>query len=518
MSDFLGIDLVAGLDQAKTVSEINGAIGRIAEDPKLNKIDLKININDEAIKSIKEISKQIKQMGTDIDKLNAKLRDLGVSKNTEDGIKKQVNQIKQVEQATNKAGITATEVNKRQQQEQEELNRAIAKGNALKKETIKLDERGKRIGVTREYSLKDGNFTKREDYGIDKEGKEILLGSQTIDNRHKVYKSLEQEGKRHNQQMSAIAKEREKIARMLNKAESMYGANSKVISGFRNKMAVDGNDITYYKSLTKNVDRYTASLKGMTDAERIRLAQQKASYNIAKLERAVGHRTPSSKHQEQLKQYLNNMMALNTNMPDWQQKLSRYSAEFSNLRDEIVYADQGLARFSKQMASAMLRVPIYAATIGTMYAPMRMFQDALRQTIEIDSQLTVLERVSNGTIEMNSALQESIGIAERLGNVISEVNDGLIAFARQGYRGDELTAMTETATLMSNVSDLTVDDSASSLTAAMKGFNIEAENSMHIVNAMNEVDNNYAITTQQLAQAIERSAGTAQVYGKMRAA
>src|SRR5699024_6546320 len=129
MSDFLGIDLVAGLDQAKSVSEINGVIGRIAEDPKLNKIDLKININDEAIKTIKEISKQIKQMGTDIDKLNAKLRNLGVSKNTEDGIKKQVNQIKQVEQATNKAGKSAADIARQQREAQNLLNKSIAEGN-----------------------------------------------------------------------------------------------------------------------------------------------------------------------------------------------------------------------------------------------------------------------------------------------------------------------------------------------------------------------------------------------------
>ncbi|WP_117595754.1 phage tail tape measure protein, partial [Bacillus paralicheniformis] len=44
-------------------------------------------------------------------------------------------------------------------------------------------------------------------------------------------------------------------------------------------------------------------------------------------------------------------------------------------------------------------------------------------------------------------------------------------------------------------------------------FNISASESIHIVDALNEVDNNYAISTKQLAEAMSRSASTARTFG-----
>lgn len=514
MSDFLGIDLVAGLDQGKTVSEINATISRITDDPKLNKVDLKININDDAVRAIREINSQIKEMGTTVDKLNAKLKNLGVSRGSDKNLEKQVDQIKQNEQATSKAGKTATDVARQQREAQNLLNKTLAEGNTLKKESYKLDENKRRVGVTREYGDRDGISTKSFNYKLDGD-KETLISGKEIENIDRANKTVEKHHREHNKNLQSISAEREKISKLLRNAETMHGADSKVIGDFRKQM--QGSDLKHWQSLTKGVEGYTDSLKTMSDAERIRLAQQKAAFNVDKLGRAV-HGTISPEHQRALDNYIANMMRLDTNIPGWQQKLSRYGAEFSNLRDQVIHADQGFARFSKQMASAMLRVPIYAATISAMYAPMRMFQDALQQTIEIDSQLTVLDRVSNGTIEMNTALEDSIDIANRLGNVVSEVNDVLINFARQGYRGDDLTAISEVATVMSNVSDLGAEDAASSLTAAMKAFNIEAKDSIEIVDSLNEVDNNYSITTQQLAQTIQKSAGVANTFGKLNAA
>src|SRR5690606_5190479 len=67
-------------------------------------------------------------------------------------------------------------------------------------------------------------------------------------------------------------------------------------------------------------------------------------------------------------------------------------------------------------------------------------------------------------------------------------------------------------TLLGNISDLSVDESASILTAALKGFNIEAERGLHVINALNEVDNNYSVSTKQLSEALQRSAGSASTY------
>src|SRR5690606_37197281 len=94
--------------------------------------------------------------------------------------------------------------------------------------------------------------------------------------------------------------------------------------------------------------------------------------------------------------------------------------------------------FGSQLATAMQRIPIWSLGMSSFYLPLHGIQDALKQIIEIDSQLTVLERVSNGQININEALKESVRIATELGNTISQVNDGLTNFSRSGFRGEDL--------------------------------------------------------------------------------
>lgn len=162
---------------------------------------------------------------------------------------------------------------------------------------------------------------------------------------------------------------------------------------------------------------------------------------------------------------------------------------------------------------AMERFPIWMAASTAFYGTVRSIRSAVRQIVEIDSQLTVLRRVSADATNVNAVLEDSVEIARRLGNEIREINEGFIEFARQGYTGVDLTEMVEFATLLGNISDLSIEESASILTAALKGFNLEASETIRVVDALNEVDNNYAITTRQLAEAIQRSAGAAYTYG-----
>jgi len=71
-------------------------------------------------------------------------------------------------------------------------------------------------------------------------------------------------------------------------------------------------------------------------------------------------------------------------------------------------------------------------------------------------------------------------------------------FSKQGFRGEELMQLTEYATMLGNVSDLSLEKSMSSLTSAVKSFNLESSESLHVVNALNEIDNNFAISYSRL--------------------
>ena len=135
------------------------------------------------------------------------------------------------------------------------------------------------------------------------------------------------------------------------------------------------------------------------------------------------------------------------------------------------------------------------------------------QVIELDTQMTGLKRVSNGEIIPKEILQDSIALAEKLGNTISEINSGLETFARQGFRGEGLIAMTEASTLFSNISEMSVEEASSGLTSIIKGFQLLPAEVMKSVDSINEVDNNFAISSENIVSSISKSVGSAKTFG-----
>ena len=195
------------------------------------------------------------------------------------------------------------------------------------------------------------------------------------------------------------------------------------------------------------------------------------------------------------------------------QSVKKVTDNFERMKAEATVAGRETMTFMDSFKVAMEKFPVWMAASTAFYGTVRSIRDAITQIIELDSQMTVLRRVGGDAVDTNKILEESVELAGKLGNQIADINDGFIAFARQGFSGDELGRMAEYATLLGNISELTVEDASSVLTAGLKGFNIEAEDAIRIVDALNEVDNNFSVTTVQLAEAMQRSAGAANTYG-----
>lgn len=169
--------------------------------------------------------------------------------------------------------------------------------------------------------------------------------------------------------------------------------------------------------------------------------------------------------------------------------------------------------FFEQFKIAMTRIPVWMAAMTLFYAPLHALQSMVTTIIEVDTQMTELKRVMDEDTNFDDMLEGSIRLATELGQKVQDVNKAMIGFARQGFEGDGLLDMTKTAVLAGNISDLSVDEAMEDITSAMISFNIEAEDSIRIVDSLNEVDNKFAVTTQQLANSIRKSGSTAQAYG-----
>lgn len=109
----------------------------------------------------------------------------------------------------------------------------------------------------------------------------------------------------------------------------------------------------------------------------------------------------------------------------------------------------------------------------------------------VDQAFTELKRVMDATPqEFNNLLSESISLSIELGNNVHQVLQTINGFARAGeYTKSQLLDLVRTATVAANVSDLSPDEAMNNMISTMNVFQVEASETMSIVDKMNEVDN-----------------------------
>ena len=135
--------------------------------------------------------------------------------------------------------------------------------------------------------------------------------------------------------------------------------------------------------------------------------------------------------------------------------------------------------------------------------------------IEVDTAMIELTKVSSASSnELKNYFDEAAESAKKLGASVSDVISATADFSRLGYNLKDASVLAEVATLYKNVGDgITIDEASSSIVSTMKAFGIEAENAMQIIDAFNQVGNNFAISSGEIGDALKRSASSLAVGG-----
>lgn len=161
------------------------------------------------------------------------------------------------------------------------------------------------------------------------------------------------------------------------------------------------------------------------------------------------------------------------------------------------------------------RIAQYMGAMQLVQKSMQALKATVREIREIDEQRIELARVADPSLNLDVVLERSVVMSKELGSSVKDVMQSVAEMARTfgEFNEAQLLAITQTATIATNVSDLSMKEATSAIVSSIQAFNIEAEDSIRIINALNEVDNNYAISTHQLAEAMGRAGATASTFG-----
>lgn len=116
--------------------------------------------------------------------------------------------------------------------------------------------------------------------------------------------------------------------------------------------------------------------------------------------------------------------------------------------------------------------------------------EANQSVKEMDASLIELRKVTDLSGDgLKNFTQDAFDMARELHTTASNVTDAVTEFSKSGYNIEESKALAESALVFQTIADdaISASDSATMLIQVMKAYNMTAEQSMHITNAINEV-------------------------------
>ena len=198
---------------------------------------------------------------------------------------------------------------------------------------------------------------------------------------------------------------------------------------------------------------------------------------------------------------------------------SKGGAEDWNARFQFIQAqaaDKGLLgkslgdRFKDQFKNTMTSLATYYLSFQDF---IRYGREAISVVTELDTQLTEMRKVSNESLQTLQQYQlESFDIADRVGTTASQIQSSTADWLRLGKNLPEAANMAEISTKLLNVSEFTdIKDATDALVSATQAYtDVTASD---IVDKLNLIGNNFAVSTDELAQGLQNAGAVLKTQG-----
>ena len=170
--------------------------------------------------------------------------------------------------------------------------------------------------------------------------------------------------------------------------------------------------------------------------------------------------------------------------------------------------------FRKSLDASNARVLAFGASAGAIFAVQKGFEALISSTIKVQKNLTDI----NSILGLSSKSLQGFGdqlfkIAGDTGQSFDTISQAAAEFSRQGLGVAETLKRTRDALILTRLSGLDVVSSTEALTATINSFNKVALDSTEIVNKLATVDAAFAVSSADLAEAIQRVGSSAEGVG-----
>ena len=191
------------------------------------------------------------------------------------------------------------------------------------------------------------------------------------------------------------------------------------------------------------------------------------------------------------------------------QKVSKANKQLASLNATAKEGKRQAEKWQYSWAKAFQSFTTYMSVTTVFYQTIHTIRDMIDEVTELDSALVELKKVTDLEGEsLQKFTKEAYAAGADVAKTGTEMIEAATSFAKAGYSEDQILQLGKVATMYTNIADEAISsaDAADFIIAQLKAFNLESddlnktlENSYHIIDAVNEVSNNFAVSSSDIA-------------------
>lgn len=275
---------------------------------------------------------------------------------------------------------------------------------------------------------------------------------------------------------------------LLKADEAQRQLNGEVIKG-KNAKFFEGVDPNNVDQVKQAMEQYARSINGV-DAQSIKWSED---------QKTLSYSVRTGKHE----------------VSDFTIGVKELTNEFYEARTGTRAVKTGMEEFLSSVGSKFKEVGRYLLSFGSFYRVWGEIQKGVTYVREIDSALTELKKVTDETDETYAQFLKTMSqTGADVGATVKDLTNMAANWARLGYSIQEAGELAKSTAVLLNVSEFeSADEASEALISTIQAYGYAAEDSMHVVDVLNEIGNNFAISSDGLATALQDSASSLMAAG-----
>lgn len=175
---------------------------------------------------------------------------------------------------------------------------------------------------------------------------------------------------------------------------------------------------------------------------------------------------------------------------------------------EMSHVNRATMSASAAFVDITKKVALFGAATSVISGFTAACGSAMQAVLDFDKSLTELKKVSSLSNDELDVYTQKLGeLGGTVARTRSELTDMATEFVKSGFSEEDSAELARVASLYQNVADeeLEAGEAANFIISQMKAFKLEAADAEHIVDAVNQVSNNTAVSSADLATNIGKA-------------